>query len=96
MSGATGRAAATRGIIPERRLPGWARRIKSWRREGCDVYVYFDNDQKSAAPADALELKSLLGQLPRAEPRTHRRKKAARPARGGGPRAAQRSRPCRL
>jgi len=23
---------------------------------GCEVYVYFDNDQKSAAPADALKL----------------------------------------
>ncbi len=38
----------------------WARRIKSWKRQGCDVYVYFDNDQKSAAPADALQLKRLL------------------------------------
>ncbi len=42
-------------------LAEWARRIKSWKRQGCDVYVYFDNDQKSAAPADALKLKQLLG-----------------------------------
>lgn len=41
-------------------LREWARRIKSWKRQGCDVYVYFDNDQKSAAPADALKLKRLL------------------------------------
>jgi uncharacterized protein YecE (DUF72 family) len=41
-------------------LAEWARRIKSWKRQGCDVYVYFDNDQKSAAPADALRLKRLL------------------------------------
>lgn len=41
-------------------LAQWARRIKSWKRQGCDVYVYFDNDQKSAAPADALKLKALL------------------------------------
>lgn len=27
-----------------------------WKRRGCDVYVYFDNDQKSAAPADARRL----------------------------------------
>ena len=26
------------------------------RKQGCDVFVYFDNDQKSAAPADALKL----------------------------------------
>jgi len=41
-------------------LAVWARRVKSWRRQGCDVYVYFDNDQKSAAPADALKLVRLL------------------------------------
>lgn len=41
-------------------LTQWARRIKSWKRQGCDVYVYFDNDQKSAAPADAQALKALL------------------------------------
>ncbi len=41
-------------------LAAWAERIRSWKRRGCDVYVYFDNDQKSAAPADALKLKSLL------------------------------------
>ena len=41
-------------------LDEWARRIRSWKRQGCDVYVYFDNDQKSAAPADAARLKELL------------------------------------
>lgn len=41
-------------------LAQWAGRIKSWKRQGCDVYVYFDNDQKSAAPADAQALKQLL------------------------------------
>jgi uncharacterized protein YecE (DUF72 family) len=46
---------------PAETLSRWARHIKSWKRQGCDVFVYFDNDQKSAAPADALELKSLLG-----------------------------------
>ena len=43
-------------------LSQWASRIRSWKRQGCDVFVYFDNDQKSAAPADALKLKRLLGQ----------------------------------
>jgi uncharacterized protein YecE (DUF72 family) len=41
-------------------LKEWAHRITSWKRQGYDVYVYFDNDQKSAAPADALKLKQLL------------------------------------
>ena len=30
------------------------------RRKGCDVFVFFDNDQKSAAPMDALKLKQML------------------------------------
>jgi uncharacterized protein YecE (DUF72 family) len=42
-------------------LGNWATRIKSWKKQGCDVFVYFDNDQKSAAPADALKLRQLLG-----------------------------------
>jgi uncharacterized protein YecE (DUF72 family) len=41
-------------------LADWARRIKSWSKQGCDVFVYFDNDQKSAAPADAIKLSQLL------------------------------------
>jgi len=34
--------------------------MKRWQREGRHVYVYFDNDQKSAAPADARRLMELL------------------------------------
>jgi uncharacterized protein YecE (DUF72 family) len=41
-------------------LGGWAKRIRSWKAKGCDVFVSFDNDQKSAAPIDALKLKQLL------------------------------------
>jgi uncharacterized protein YecE (DUF72 family) len=41
-------------------LAGWAKRMKSWKKQGCDVFVYFDNDQKSAAPADALKLRQLM------------------------------------
>jgi uncharacterized protein YecE (DUF72 family) len=35
-------------------------RGQSWKKQCCDVFVYFDNDQKSAAPADALKLQALL------------------------------------
>jgi uncharacterized protein YecE (DUF72 family) len=41
-------------------LAEWAARIRSWKRQGCDVFVYFDNDQKSAAPADAFKLRQLV------------------------------------
>jgi uncharacterized protein YecE (DUF72 family) len=40
----------------------WRKRIVSWKKQGYDVYVYFDNDQKSAAPADAARLQGLVGQ----------------------------------
>jgi uncharacterized protein YecE (DUF72 family) len=49
-----------KGHYPASELADWAKRIRSWKRQGCDVYVYFDNDQKSAAPADALKLRRLL------------------------------------
>ena len=39
----------------------WTGQIAAWRTEGRDVYAYFDNDVKSAAPFDALELKRRLG-----------------------------------
>ena len=39
-----------------RALASWARRIRAWDADGCDVYVYFDNDVKVKAPFDALNL----------------------------------------
>jgi len=41
-------------------LRDWAVNFLKWKRRGFDVYAYFDNDQKSAAPADALHLKQEL------------------------------------
>jgi uncharacterized protein YecE (DUF72 family) len=57
--GPTGRY---KGHYSARTLSEWARRIGSWKKQGCDVFVYFDNDQKSAAPADARSLRKLMGQ----------------------------------
>jgi uncharacterized protein YecE (DUF72 family) len=48
------------GNYPAGTLREWARRIQSWKKQGCDVLVYFDNDQKSAAPFDALKLRQIL------------------------------------
>lgn len=42
-------------------LQDWSRRIADWRQEGRSVYVYFDNDIKSAAPGDARTLLECLG-----------------------------------
>jgi uncharacterized protein YecE (DUF72 family) len=48
------------GNYPDADLREWARHIRTWRKQRREVFVYFDNDQKSAAPADALRLKSML------------------------------------
>lgn len=45
---------------PDRTLRGWAREITKWRQQQRTVYVYFDNDQKSAAPLDARKLTRLV------------------------------------
>jgi uncharacterized protein YecE (DUF72 family) len=47
------------GRYSEAELADWVRRIAAWRAEGRDVYAYFDNDVKSAAPQDAEALKAL-------------------------------------
>ncbi len=53
------------GDYPEKDLKALAREVEGWTAGRRDVYVYFDNDIKSAAPHDALKLKgfvSLRGQ----------------------------------
>jgi uncharacterized protein YecE (DUF72 family) len=49
-----------RGRYPEKTLRAWARHIVRWRRQRRTVYCYFDNDQKSAAPKDAMRLIALV------------------------------------
>ena len=44
-------------------LRKWAGKIRQWRERG-DVYVYFDNDVKVRAPADAATLMRMLGEKP--------------------------------
>jgi uncharacterized protein YecE (DUF72 family) len=41
-------------------LTKWSRKIAEWQREGRTVYVYFDNDQKSAAPFDARKIVEVM------------------------------------
>lgn len=49
-----------RGHYSDTTLQDWARDIRKWKRQQRNVYVYFDNDQKSAAPADAMRLREFL------------------------------------
>ena len=48
------------GAYSDAALAAWAKHIKTWRRQKRDVFVYFDNDQKSQAPKDAERLTALL------------------------------------
>jgi len=43
-------------------LAAWAGKCAAWARDGHEVRVYFDNDQRGYAAHDARRLKALLGQ----------------------------------
>jgi uncharacterized protein YecE (DUF72 family) len=47
----------------DRTLRAWARAIAEWQHQRRRVFVYFDNDQKSAAPADARKLMHMLNSI---------------------------------
>lgn len=55
-----GPSGAYEGRYSDRTLGIWFNKIQYWNREGRDIYVYFDNDQKSAAPYDAAKLRTIL------------------------------------
>lgn len=48
------------GSYSARTLRRWAECIVAWQRQRRSVLVYFDNDQKAAAPKDARRLSDLL------------------------------------
>jgi uncharacterized protein YecE (DUF72 family) len=67
---ATARHVYVRGHGPSGRYQGsysaktlrrWAEAVRRWRSERRDVFVYFDNDQKAAAPRDARRLMRMVG-----------------------------------
>jgi uncharacterized protein YecE (DUF72 family) len=43
-----------------RQLGNWAKKICSWRKQGKEVYVFFDNDVEVAAPRNAASLKQMV------------------------------------
>ena len=76
------------GTYSDETLARWADDIRRWTGEGRDVFCYFDNDVKSAAPADAQRLMALLGQArPAVTPpalKPVRERRAQAPGRRGG------------
>lgn len=63
-----GPGGAYKGRYSGTALAAWAREITAWYRQRRTVYVYFDNDQKSAAPADAARLRGMLRTIHELEP----------------------------
>jgi uncharacterized protein YecE (DUF72 family) len=53
-----------RGHYRPNTLDKWKRRLQGIKRDGRTAYVYFDNDQKSAAPKDACRLGEMLSAGP--------------------------------
>jgi uncharacterized protein YecE (DUF72 family) len=49
-----------KGHYTDRTLLEWAKRIRTSKKQGKDVYIDFDNDQMSAEPTDALKLRRML------------------------------------
>ncbi|HEY1365408.1 MAG TPA: DUF72 domain-containing protein [Xanthobacteraceae bacterium] len=49
-----------RDHYPDTTLRAWARHICKWKRQRRTVFVFFDNDQKSAAPLDAMRVIAML------------------------------------
>ncbi len=56
-----GPAGPYQGQYSDEALSAWSRSISSWRREGRDVYCYFDNDQAGYAAQDARRLQEMCG-----------------------------------
>jgi uncharacterized protein YecE (DUF72 family) len=55
-----GPGGAYQGSYDEAILSEWAGRIRSWRKELKQIYVYFDNDQEAFAARNASRLKDLV------------------------------------
>jgi uncharacterized protein YecE (DUF72 family) len=50
------------GSYSGKTLRRWAKAVLRWQAGGRDVFIYFDNDQKAAAPRDAQRLMRLIEQ----------------------------------
>lgn len=52
-----------RGDYSRADLAGWSGAFSAWARQGCDVYCFFDNDEKGYAPNNAAALKEMLARV---------------------------------
>jgi uncharacterized protein YecE (DUF72 family) len=49
------------GSYTDKQLKEWAAQCQEWRREGLNVFVFFDNDEHGYAAFNAQSLKRLVG-----------------------------------
>lgn len=49
-----------RGQYSDSELSDWAHAILKWRKEGKEIYCYFDNDEQGYAPLDAMRLQEMV------------------------------------
>ena len=49
-----------RGQYSAQELAGWAGALSTWKRQGKEIYLYFDNDEAGYAPQDAIKLQTML------------------------------------
>ncbi len=57
-----GPGGAYEGDYAKPTLRRWAERLRAWRDEGRDAYLYFDNDDSGYAVKNAITLKALLAE----------------------------------
>lgn len=49
-----------KGQYSTQELSGWAGALSTWKRQGKEIYIYFDNDEAGYAPQDAIKLQNML------------------------------------
>lgn len=49
-----------KGQYSAQQLSGWAGALSTWKRQGKEIYFYFDNDESGYAPQDAIKLQNML------------------------------------
>lgn len=55
-----GPGASYQGSYDTRTLSGWAGAFSAWRRQGREIFCYFDNDQNGYAASNALKLAAMF------------------------------------
>jgi uncharacterized protein YecE (DUF72 family) len=75
MSVCNGPGSKYAGTYTAKQLSRWATRCGDWRKQGRDIYVYFDNDQLGYAAFNAYTLQKMVFQNCSAQANNFKKKK---------------------